>query len=87
MIINYKKGAKQTVDFRACRDLNGRRLRHVNDEIIYNKWKAAKEGGVEFDVDQDTAAGIPLWFLSTPSWYYCTLLLLLLLLLILLSLF
>ena len=28
-------GAKTTLDFGACRDLSGRRLRHVNDEIKY----------------------------------------------------
>jgi hypothetical protein len=32
------KGAKQTTDFGACRDLQGRRLRHVNDEIRIQKW-------------------------------------------------
>ena len=32
-------GARQTVDFGACRDLNGRRLRHVNDEIKLRKWR------------------------------------------------
>ena len=45
-------GARQTLDFGACRDLSGRRLRHVNDEIKLRKWKelqaarakAAKDG-------------------------------------------
>ncbi len=32
-------GAKRTLDFGACRDLNGRRLRHVNDEIKLRKWR------------------------------------------------
>ena len=32
------KGAKTTTDFGACRDLQGRRLRHVNDEIRVQKW-------------------------------------------------
>eukprot|EP00592_Proboscia_alata_P002359 CAMPEP_0194372984 /NCGR_PEP_ID=MMETSP0174-20130528/21404_1 /TAXON_ID=216777 /ORGANISM="Proboscia alata, Strain PI-D3" /LENGTH=189 /DNA_ID=CAMNT_0039151809 /DNA_START=58 /DNA_END=624 /DNA_ORIENTATION=+ len=32
-------GAKTTYDFGACRDLNGRRLRHVNDEIKLRKWR------------------------------------------------
>ena len=32
-------GARTTVDFGACRDLSGRRLRHVNDEIKLRKWR------------------------------------------------
>ena len=32
-------GAKTTTDFGACRDLQGRRLRHVNDEIKLRKWR------------------------------------------------
>lgn len=36
-------GSKTTTDFGACRDLNGRRLRHVNDEIKLHKWAEAKE--------------------------------------------
>ena len=32
-------GAKRTTDFGACRDLQGRRLRHVNDEIKLRKWR------------------------------------------------
>jgi hypothetical protein len=36
-------GQKKTVDFGACRDLYGRRLRHVNDEIKLKKWLEAKE--------------------------------------------
>ena len=63
-----QRGAKKTTDFGACRDLSGRRLRHINDEIILNKWKAAKENGQEFDVEQETATGIDLWFIGTPSW-------------------
>lgn len=47
-----QKGAKKTTDFGACRDLSGRRLRHINDEIILNKWKAARDSGKEFDVEQ-----------------------------------
>ena len=63
-----QRGAKKTTDFGACRGLSGRRLRHINDEIILNKWKAAKENGQEFDVEQETATGIDLWFIGTPSW-------------------
>ena len=36
-------GAKRTVDFGACRDLSGRRLRHVNDELKLRKWKELEE--------------------------------------------
>ena len=83
-----QKGKKQTTNFGACRDLQGRRLRHINDEIILMKWKesqeakqaaleAAKARGGEkatidtsaFDItEEQTASGIPLWFLSIPSW-------------------
>ena len=62
------KGKKKTTDFGACRDLSGRRLRHINDEIVLNKWKEAKESGKEFDVEQETASGVDLWFLGVPSW-------------------
>ena len=61
-------GKKKTTDFGACRDLSGRRLRHVNDEIVLQKWKEAKDRGEEFDVEQETVSGLDLWFLSTPSW-------------------
>jgi hypothetical protein len=36
-----KSGGKRTTDFGACRDLSGRRLRHVNDELILQKWKVS----------------------------------------------
>lgn len=63
-----QKGAKRTTNFGACRDLSGRRLRHVNDEIILNKWKEAQEKGEEFDVEQNTSSGVDLWFMGTPGW-------------------
>eukprot|EP00943_MAST-04B_sp_MAST-4B-sp1_P001747 g1747.t1 len=34
-----KAGKKKVTDFGACRDLNGRRLRHVNDEIRLRKFR------------------------------------------------
>lgn len=34
-----RSGAKKTTDFGSCRDLSGRRLRHVNDEILLKKWQ------------------------------------------------
>ena len=61
-------GTKKTTDFGACRDLSGRRLRHVNDEKILQKWKEAKDKGEDFDVEEATASGIELWYLGTPSW-------------------
>ncbi len=74
-------GARQTTDFGACRDLNGRRLRHVNDEIKLRVWResmnrrmrdTAKNGGM-IDVEKEieelrTASGIRNWHLMTPSW-------------------
>mmetsp|Transcript_22894 Transcript_22894/g.33454 ORF Transcript_22894/g.33454 Transcript_22894/m.33454 type:complete len:618 (+) Transcript_22894:43-1896(+) len=63
-----RSGAKKTTDFGACRDLSGRRLRHVNDEILLKKWQEAKEQNKEFEVDEITQTGIDLWYLSAPSW-------------------
>jgi hypothetical protein len=61
-------GKKRTTDFGACRDLSGRRLRHVNDEIVLQKWKEAKDRNEEFDAEENTKTGIDLWYLGTPSW-------------------
>ena len=36
-------GARTTVDFGACRDLSGRRLRHVNDEIKLRRWRELQQ--------------------------------------------
>ena len=63
-----QSGGKKTTDFGACRDLSGRRLRHVNDEKILQRWKEARDNGEDFDVEQETQSGIDLWFMSTPSW-------------------
>ena len=63
-----KKKSKKTMDFGACRDLSGRRLRHVNDEILLKKWQDAKDNDQEFDVTETTKTGIDLWYLSTPNW-------------------
>ena len=39
-----KQGAaKKTTNFGACRDLNGRRLRHVNDALRLRIWREARE--------------------------------------------
>ncbi|KAF4321035.1 hypothetical protein G195_005801 [Phytophthora kernoviae 00238/432] len=70
-------GAKATTDFGACRDLHGRRLRHVNQEVAMLKWRQdsearttrEKEGVTDREVlDEDTPSGIPGWYLATPSW-------------------
>lgn len=70
-------GAKATTDFGACRDLHGRRLRHVNQEIAMQKWREEREqreqrqreGVTDREVqDEDTPSGIPGWYLATPSW-------------------
>eukprot|EP00644_Phytophthora_capsici_P016308 jgi/Phyca11/535316/estExt2_fgenesh1_pg.C_PHYCAscaffold_340035 len=69
--------AKATTDFGACRDLHGRRLRHVNQEVAMHKWrqegetraKRDKEGVEEREIlDEETPSGIPGWYLATPSW-------------------
>ena len=62
-----QKAHKKTVDFGACRDLSGRRLRHVNDEILLQKWKDAKDNNESLEIDE-TPTGIDLWYLSAPSW-------------------
>ena len=73
-------GAKLTTDFGACRDLQGRRLRHVNDEIKLRKWREAeerkkqrKQGGNDEDEKEDdylwnTPSGLYNWHLLTPTW-------------------
>lgn len=63
-----QSGAKKTTNFGACRDLSGRRLRHVNDEIILQKWKEARESRKEMDTEEITQTGIDMWFLAAPSW-------------------
>ncbi|RQM18437.1 hypothetical protein DD237_000883 [Peronospora effusa] len=71
-------GTKATTDFGACRDLHGRRLRHVNQEVAMHKWREdgetrlqwKKNGGMEDRqvLDEETPSGIPGWYLATPSW-------------------
>lgn len=70
-------GSKSTRDFGACRDLNGRRLRHVNQELAIQKWKEEEDireqhknlGISERELlEEDTPSGIPGWYLPTPSW-------------------
>lgn len=66
-------GAKMTTDFGACRDLQGRRLRHVNDEIKLRKWRERKRReamGEKVDNDDmwKTPSGLYNWHLMTPNW-------------------
>ncbi|GMI01232.1 hypothetical protein TrVE_jg13774 [Triparma verrucosa] len=77
--VGKKAGKKKTTDFGACRDLNGRRLRHINDEIKLERWRKAQEkskalkdgnikpGQTNDDSDDDTT-GIDNWYLGTPTW-------------------
>ena len=66
-------GAKMTTDFGACRDLQGRRLRHVNDEIKLRKWRDRQRreaAGEKVDGDEmwNTPSGLYNWHLMTPTW-------------------
>ena len=45
-------GARQTTDFGACRDLNGRRLRHVNDEIKLRQWRESMQRRAKIQAEQ-----------------------------------
>ena len=72
-----QSGANLTTDFGACRDLQGRRLRHVNDEIKLRKWREAQEAkekglttgaAAESDAMFDTPSGLYNWHLMVPSW-------------------
>ena len=60
---------KTTTDFGACRDLNGRRLRHVNNEIMLKKWAESQDEGEEkYDSEGKRESGVANWFLQVPSW-------------------
>ncbi|GMI46589.1 hypothetical protein TrCOL_g11104 [Triparma columacea] len=71
--VGKRAGKKKTTDFGACRDLNGRRLRHVNDEIKLERWRREQERkkdklpapSVE---DSITDSGIDNWHLGVPMW-------------------
>jgi hypothetical protein len=64
-------------DFGACRDLQGRRLRHVNDQAGYQQWKEwtdkVKSGqATETEMAKallfDTESGVAAWHLQLPTW-------------------
>jgi len=69
-------GAKTTTDFGACRDLQGRRLRHVNDEIKLRKWKELEQrrkNNKDLTIEEEmkvmeTSSGILNWHLMVPHW-------------------
>lgn len=66
-------GAKRTTDFGACRDLQGRRLRHVNDEIKLRKWREMqqrKQQGLPVGEEEmwKTPSGLYNWHLMVPNW-------------------
>ncbi|CAM9437942.1 unnamed protein product, partial [Heterosigma akashiwo] len=71
-----KIAGKKVNDFGACRDLHGRRLRHVNDEIKLKRWAEEKERerlrgpreDVDSDIEEETESGISGWHLDTPTW-------------------
>jgi hypothetical protein len=69
-----KTGPKaKTHSFGYCRDLNGRRLKSVNDEIRLRKWlsepeqKKREKLGDEY-IEEKGAAGLSGWFLGVPTW-------------------
>ncbi|EQC28978.1 hypothetical protein SDRG_13315 [Saprolegnia diclina VS20] len=79
MLRSQGKGAgqKPTTDFGACRDLSGRRLRHVNQEIAIQKWndeeqireQRKRDGVDERELPpEETPSGIAGWHLNTPAW-------------------
>ena len=61
-----QSGAKITLDFGACRDLNGRRLRHVNDEIKLRKWREKLRS--DSDLSKKDSKDITGWHLDIPNW-------------------
>lgn len=70
-------GSRATTNFGACRDLHGRRLRHVNQEVAMHKWhqdaesrKVREKTAIEDREmqEEETPSGIPGWYLATPSW-------------------
>lgn len=69
-----KSGPKgKTHSFGFCRDLNGRRLKSVNDEVRLRKWLSEEEQkkreklGTEY-TEEKGAAGLSGWFLGVPTW-------------------
>lgn len=69
-------GAKSTTNFGACRDLQGRRLRHVNDAVAaqhFAEWQERVESGRATEEQMvkalvQTTSGVPGWHLQLPAW-------------------
>ena len=69
-------GAKSTTNFGACRDLQGRRLRHVNDAVAaqhFSEWQERVESGQATEEQMvkalvQTTSGVPGWHLQLPAW-------------------
>lgn len=64
---------KKILTFGACRDLHGRRLRHVNDELRLRKWLSEPEQKrrAEMGDEYREARGdrnMEGWFLGVPAW-------------------
>lgn len=75
------QGSKQSVDFGLCRDLQGRRLRNVNNEIRLSEWrKAAAENNQQAagasssssnQIDESKRQAFQKrsgWYLDVPNW-------------------
>jgi Replication stress response SDE2 C-terminal/Silencing defective 2 N-terminal ubiquitin domain/SPRY domain len=72
-----RQAANQTtLDYGSCRDLQGRRLRSVNDEIaqrLHREWQQRVDTGQATPQQMvqalsDTSSGIAGWFLQLPAW-------------------
>jgi Replication stress response SDE2 C-terminal/SPRY domain/Silencing defective 2 N-terminal ubiquitin domain len=72
-----RQAANQTtLDYGSCRDLQGRRLRSVNDEIaqrLHREWQNRVDTGQATPQQMvqalsDTSSGIAGWFLQLPAW-------------------
>ncbi|KAL7557708.1 hypothetical protein ACA910_018503 [Epithemia clementina (nom. ined.)] len=69
-------GAHATTNFGACRDLQGRRLRHVNDAVAAaqaREWREKIASGQAQEVDRakaiiETDSRVPGWYLELPAW-------------------
>lgn len=71
-----QSGANQTTNFGSCRDLQGRRLQHINDQLLfqhYREWQAKLQAGEATEADMlqsmiKTDTGIANWHLGVPAY-------------------
>ena len=68
-----KSATKATLNFGACRDLSGRRLRSVNNELRLKKWLSDQEQSKRKELGEAyregaTPSGLPGWYLPVPTW-------------------